>query len=300
MSRSWKIGTRASPLALHQAQEVLRLLRQGRPNVELTLVPVKSHGDVIEGPLTSSSSRGVFVKELENALLVGYIDMAVHSLKDLPTELPEGLALGAIPSRADPRDVLVSRHRCSLDQLPRGATLGTGSPRRAGQIKAYRQDLKLLPMRGNVDTRVRKALEGPMDGAILAAAGVLRLGLEKEIAQYLSTELCLPAPGQGALAVEARAGDGETMGLLAAIDGVNVRAATEAERSFLEGLGGGCRVPVGALGRVVGGLLELEGVVASEDGTAMLRARATGTPDAARDVGLELARRLLAMGAGEL
>jgi hydroxymethylbilane synthase len=246
--------------------------------------------------LPEIGGKGLFTYELEQALREGRVHAAVHSLKDLPTEESPGLTIGAIPQRADVRDVLVSPAGLTLDELPAGAVVGTSSNRRQAQILAYRPDLRIQPIRGNIDTRIRKVQEGQYDAILLAAAGIIRLGLQEHITQYLPLELMLPAPGQGALAVQCREDDEETLRLLRAIEQPATRQATTAERAFLSGLGGGCSLPVGALAEILGGVITLRGIVASPDGKQILRLTATG--DDPILVGQDLAQQAIMRGAG--
>lgn len=276
-------------------------LKAVRPDLEPEWRGVATTGDRFkEAPFWALGERGVFVKELQRALLAGEVDIAVHSLKDLPSTLPPGLVLGAVPEREDPRDVLVSRHGLGLKNLPPGARLGTSSVRRGAFLRAFRPDFVVVPLRGNVDTRLRKALTEDYDGVVLAAAGIGRLGLTDRATEFIPPEVMPPAPGQGALAVEARADAPEILDLLARIDDPEVRAATAAERAFMRVLEGGCAVAVGAYGRVVDGRLLLLGAVAAPDGSRIFKDEASGDPDRPEALGEELARRLLAMGAGEV
>lgn len=295
------VGSRESRLARLQAERVMERLKARRPDLELEWRGIKTTGDRFkDAPFTALGERGVFVKELQRALLAGEVDIAVHSLKDLPSSLPAGLVLAAVPEREDPRDVLVSRHGLGASDLPAGARLGTSSVRRAAFLKAFRPDLVVVPLRGNVDTRLRKALTEDYDGVILAAAGLSRLGLAEQVTEYIPPEIMPPAPGQGALAVEARADGAEILELLRAIDDPAARAATAAERAFMRVLEGGCAVAVGAYGRVVAGRLLLLGAVAAPDGSRIFKAEVAGDPARAEALGEELARRLLTAGAAEV
>jgi hydroxymethylbilane synthase len=288
------IGSRGSALALWQARWIAaRLAALGH---ETRVEVIRTTGDRLTGvPLAQAGAgKGVFTKEIEEALLAGRIDVAVHSLKDLPTELPAGLALAAVPGRDDVRDALVGQ---PLAALPAGARVGTGSLRRGAQLRALRPDLRIEPVRGNVDTRLRKLDAGEYDALVLAAAGLRRLGWEERIAEYFPAEVMLPAPGQGALAVETRAGSGAEA-ICAAVEDPASRAAVEAERALLAGLGGGCQVPIGAWARPAGGGLRLSAVVLSPDGTTAVRGNVDGAEPHA--LGAELARQLLRDGAGEL
>ncbi len=276
-------------------------LRAVAPDLELEWRGVKTTGDRFQDvPFTALGERGVFVKELQRALLAGEVDIAVHSLKDLPSTLPAGLVLGAVPEREDPRDVLVSRHGLGLSDLPAGARLGTSSVRRAAFLRAFRPDFVVVPLRGNVDTRLRKALTEDYDGVVLAAAGLGRLGLAGQVTEYIPPEIMPPAPGQGALAVEARADAAEILELLRLIDDPEARLATAAERAFMRVLEGGCAVAVGAYGQVAAGRLVLLGAVAAPDGSRLFRDEISGELTAAEELGVELARRLLKVGAGEV
>jgi hydroxymethylbilane synthase len=264
---------------------------------------IHTRGDrILDVPLARVGGKGLFVKEIEEALLDGRCDLAVHSLKDLPTTLPRGMALAALPKRSDARDVLISRHNLRLMELPTGAKIGTSSPRRAAQVLALRPDVIPINLRGNVDTRVRKAATEIYDAIVVAAAGLLRLGLDDRITEHLPCEHFLPAPGQGALAVEIRAGDDDVANLVAALDDYATRQATTAERTLVSALGGGCHTPIGAYGAVnsINNKLELHGMVASTDGKTVLRDTAVGPASDALVVGNELAQRLLAQGAEEI
>ena len=241
-----RVGTRGSPLALAQTELALSRLRAAHPSVAFELVIVTTQGDADRTAPLAGMGLGVFVSEIERRLATGDIDLAVHSLKDLPSTLPDGMAIGAIPERADPRDALVSHLGHPLAQLPAGARIGTSSPRRAAQIAGQRPDLTIVPIRGNVETRLRKAAGAECDAAILAAAGLHRLNLAHAITQYLPPEQFVPPPGQGALAIEIRAADARMAALVAAAHHPPTAAAVAAERAFLALLGGGCQVPVGA------------------------------------------------------
>jgi hydroxymethylbilane synthase len=300
-----RIGTRGSRLARAQATEVADRLRAAldRPT---TLVPVRTEGDVSDRPLTEFGGQGVFVSALRDALLRGDVDVAVHSLKDLPTATDVDVALAAVPTRQDPRDVLVARDRLTLAELPDGATIGTGSPRRAAQIHALGLGLDVVPIRGNVDTRMDKALRlGEVDGVVLARAGLARLGRLDDVTEVLDPLQMLPAPGQGALAVECRAGDHDLVALVrTALDDPATRAAVTAERSLLATLEAGCAAPVGALGEIADGgdgdELWLRAVALDLDGRSQIRTSIVGPPDEAHDVGRRLAEQMLTDGAAEL
>lgn len=296
-----RLGTRASRLARAQTGLVRDALERRRPGLACEEVVVVTEGDRDAAtPLPEIGGRGVFTAALERALHARDIDVAVHSLKDLPTEQDAGLALAAVGFREDARDVLVAPRPWTLDTLPEGATVGTCSLRRTAQLLARRPDLVIRPLRGNVDTRIRRVLAGEYDAVVLAAAGLHRLGLASRITQYLPLDAVLPAPGQGALAIQCRAEDGAVREEVAALDDGAARAATEAERAFLEGLGGGCTAPVAAYGRLEGGELILSGLVASPDGTRVIRLEERGPSRDGRALGLALAAAALAQGAEAL
>ncbi len=303
-------ATRPSALARWQTQWVMGALKNLHPNLECEEKVITTQGDrILDKPLPEIGGKGLFTQELETELLSGAVHCAVHSLKDLPVENPAGLTIGCIPGRAEVRDALISRNGYALAALPAGATVGTSSLRRAAQLLARRPDLRTESLRGNVDTRVRKALEGQYDAIILAGAGLTRLGLEKHVTEWLSLDVMLPAPGQGALAVQCRADDQETLSLLAALEDPSTRKAVTAERAFLSGLGGGCSVPVAAYGSVETAALslpkeqrpkviQLTGLVISEDGKKAIQVSRTGFD--AQLLGSELAHRAIAQGANEI
>ncbi|HEY76376.1 MAG TPA: hydroxymethylbilane synthase [Thermoflexia bacterium] len=296
-----RVGTRRSALALWQAHWVVERMKRHTPHLQVQVVEVHTLGDRRRDlSLSQAGGVGLFVKELERALLQGEIDLAVHSLKDLPTRLPPGLALAAIPERGDPRDALVSRTGRPLSALPSGARVGTSSRRRAAQLLALRPDLRIADIRGNVDTRLRKVEEGRYDAAILAVAGLVRLGRADRITEVLSPEIMLPAVGQGALAVEVRADDERIRSLVAPLDHSPTRAATTAERAFLARLGGGCHAPVGAYAEVDGHQIHLRALVASPDGRTIIRGARQGATSEAEALGWALAEDLLARGADAL
>jgi hydroxymethylbilane synthase len=283
------VGTRGSALALAQTGRVCALLEAARPGLSTEVRAIVTHGDRTQAsgePLPAIGGKGLFTAELEQALRDGAIDLAVHSLKDLPTEAVDGIALGAVCLREDVRDCLVSRGGV-LHELPAGAVLGTSSLRRSAQLRALRPDLEVRSIRGNVETRIRKVHEGDYDAALLAAAGIARLGLEHEVAEWLDADVLVPAPGQGALAVQCRADDAATLELLAAVDDPAARAATTAERTFLRALGAGCTAPVAAYGSTSGDAVHLDGLVASPDGREVVRVSGTGEPE---ELGERLAR----------
>lgn len=271
-----RIGSRGSQLALWQANHISALLRERGHQVELEII--KTTGDkIIDVALAQVGTKGMFTKEIEDALAEGRVDLAVHSLKDLPTELPPGFELVAITERVNARDVFLSVHYDCLDALPKGAKIGTSSLRRQAQLKAFRSDLVIHPLRGNVDTRVRKLEEGEYDAIILAAAGLTRLGKTQLVKEYLSEDFMCPAAGQGALGIEIRESDVEMRKHLAFLNNAAARAATICERTLLNKLGGGCQVPIGAFAEIKDGKLKLTGVVARPDGSEVLREQQSGS-----------------------
>jgi hydroxymethylbilane synthase len=295
------VGTRGSRLARAQADSVVALLRERCSERRFQVRVVSTTGDVRQQPLSEIAGEGVFTKELESALLSGEIDIAVHSLKDLPTELARGLTLAAVTHREDPSDALVSRDNTPLAKLWPGARVGTGSIRRAAQLRLIRPEVEPVPIRGNVDTRVRKAESGEgVDAVIVAAAALARLGWLDRAAEIISLEAMLPAPGQGALALETRHDDEETKRLAALADDRDSHLATAAERAFLRRLGGGCRIPVAALGVIENGQLRLTGLVVDPSGTRAFREEIEGNPEDAESVGEKLAADLLHQGADEI
>jgi hydroxymethylbilane synthase len=293
-----RLGTRASALALVQARIVADALG-GAERVEL--VPMRTEGDrLAEARLAVLGGKGLFVREIEEALLRGEIDLAVHSLKDLPAEPPAGLVLAAFPPREDPRDVLVTKAPATLDTLAPRARVGTSSPRRRALLLAARPDLAVDPIRGNVDTRLRKLAEGDWGAIVLAAAGLRRLGLQPTHAVALEPDVFVPAVGQGIIAIEARADDRATLAALARTDDPATRVCALAERAYLARLGASCHTPMAAHARLDGAALRMVAVVAGEDGRRVLRAAATAQAADAERLGLELADSLLAQGATEL
>jgi len=291
------VGSRGSALALQQTQNIIDQLRAAHPDRDFSLKKIKTKGDITTNLPYGSGEQGFFVKELEEALLSRDIDLAVHSLKDVPTVLAADLELVAICHREEPNDALVSRSNTTLDQLPQGALLGTGSLRRVAQLKAYRQDIRTVPIRGNVDTRIKKIETEGLDGVILATAALVRMGWSDKISQRIPLEVLVPAPGQGALAIETRMGD-EAIELIQYLEHKQTRLETSAERAFLRGLGGGCRVPIAALGKATKDHLELEGLVTSPDGREVLRSTESGTNP--EELGQRLANKLLKQGAAQI
>jgi hydroxymethylbilane synthase len=300
--RTYRLGTRASKLARTQSAAVRAELEKLNPGATFTEVLLTSAGDADSiSPLPSIGGEGIFVGELERALRADEIDLAVHSLKDVPIKEAERLTLAAIGSREDARDVLVSQNGWTLATLPHAARVGTCSLRRSAQLLAVRPDLMLFPLRGNVDSRVRQVRDGAFDAIVLAAAGLHRLGMHDAVAEYLPLDQMLPAPAQGALAVQCRADDLQTWSAIAPLNEAPVRAATDAERGFLEGLGGGCTAPIAAYAVFdAAGRLHLRTVVASPDGRRLLKLEDTGDETDGRALGLALAARARANGAAEL
>ncbi|MBL1375734.1 hydroxymethylbilane synthase [Zobellella iuensis] len=300
-NRIIRIATRKSLLALWQAHYVKDRLEQLHPDVTVELVPMTTQGDVLlDTPLSKIGGKGLFIKELEQAMLDGRADIAVHSMKDVPVEFPEGLGLTVICEREDPRDAFVSNQYQSLDQLPAGAVVGTASLRRECQIRARRPDLQIKTLRGNVQTRLRKLDEGEYDAIILAAAGLKRLELDARIACLLSPDESLPANGQGAVGIECRLDDPALLALLAPLDHAPTRLRVAAERAMNQGLQGGCQVPIGSYAELEGDKLWLRGLVGKPDGSQIIFDEITGLASQGEALGAELAKRLLARGADKI
>jgi hydroxymethylbilane synthase len=300
------IGSRGSKLALRQADWVKQRLAFSHPNLTISVQIIKTSGDILkDAPLAAIGGKGVFTKELEDALREGRIDLAVHSLKDLPTTMPAGLTISTITEREDPRDALVVRpglelNHGSISDLPTGCVVGTSSPRRSSQLKHLRPDIVIKELRGNVDSRLRKLDSGEYDAVILAAAGLRRLGMADRISATIDIAEMVPAVGQGALAIETRAEELETSGLLGALEDAETRAACTAERAFLRALGGGCELPIAAHGVVKGESLVLYGLVADEAGERIERNSIEGHVNDAARLGESLAEQLLASGASAI
>ena len=297
-----RVGTRGSRLALIQTDLTLAALRRAHPGLEFEVVIVTTQGDANQTAALAGLGLGVFIKEIELRLEIGEIDMAVHSLKDMPTLLPDGMVIGAVLERADPRDALVSHLGVKLAEFPAGARIGTSSPRRAAQIAEQRPDLEIVSIRGNVDTRLRKAAGEECDGAILAAAGLLRMRLESVITEYLAPQRFVPPPGQGAMAVEIRAADLWMSELTSAIDHAETAAAVTAERAFLQELGGGCQVPVGAYASVAAASDELllHAFMGAPDGSQTHRTASRGSVSKPADVAKAAWESLREQGAATL
>jgi hydroxymethylbilane synthase len=298
-----RIATRKSQLALWQAEHVAERLRRAHPDLVVELVPMSTKGDrILDRSLAAIGGKGLFIKELEIALEERRADLAVHSMKDVPAELPAGFTIGAVLERADPFDALVSPRHASIDALPRGAAIGTSSLRRQAQLLAARPDLKIEGLRGNVNTRLQRLDDGELDAIVLACAGLIRLGMESRIAARLAPGISLPAVGQGVIGVECRAGDLETLARLRVLEHAPTRIAVEAERAFSGHLGGSCQSPIAAHAVVAGdsSSLSLEGLVAEPDGSRLVRDRIEGPAADAARLGVELANRVLGAGAGAM
>jgi hydroxymethylbilane synthase len=294
-ARPLRLGTRKSAMAMAQSQQVARLITE-RAGRDVELIGITTFGDVSRAQLAQIGGTGVFVSGLRTSLLHGDVDIAVHSLKDLPTAQPEGIVLAAVPPRDDPRDALVARDGAKLADLPQGARIGTGSPRRAAQLLLLRPDLRPVPVRGNADTRLGRVTSGEVDAVVLAYAGLARIGRLDVVTQVFDPDEMLPAPGQGALAVECRSGLPDLADLLACADDPATHAATTAERTLLAALEAGCSAPVGGYAAGTDGL-RLRGVVVAADGKTALRASASGPPDEAERLGRSVAAELLRRGA---
>jgi hydroxymethylbilane synthase len=295
------IGTRGSQLALWQAEWVRRALGERFPETVFELLVIKTQGDkILDVPLAKVGGKGLFVKEIEEALQAGRVDLAVHSMKDMPAEIPEGLAVGAVPEREIPTDVFIAREARSLQETPSGGVIGTSSLRRAAQLRHLRSDLKVVPLRGNLDTRLRKLETENLSAVVLAAAGVKRLGWEHRITEHLPPELMLPAVGQGALCIEVRERDARIRPMVAALDHPASRSAVSGERAFLKRLEGGCQVPIAGFGCSEQGQYTLTGLVADLEGRIVIKHRLSGAVADAERIGRELAEILLSRGADDI
>jgi hydroxymethylbilane synthase len=291
------IGTRGSALALVQTELIKKQILGHYPDTEIAVKIIKTSADKdLTASIRAGSSIGVFVKELEQALLNNQIDIAVHSMKDVPTKIPEGLQIAAIPEREDARDALITNHGTSLAELPSGALVGTGSVRRQAQILALRPDLRVRDIRGNIDTRLNKLREGICDAIILACAGLNRLGLHNRISAPLDFAQMLPAPGQGAIAIETRSDDPRIPPIATALNHIPTAIAVSAERSFLQRMGGGCNVPVAVHARLKGDSIEIEGLAASPDGINIIRESIRQNVEVADETAIALADRILSQG----
>ncbi|MFH1156788.1 MAG: hydroxymethylbilane synthase [Pseudomonadota bacterium] len=301
METRLRIGTRGSTLALWQANWVKTQIETHFPSIQVEIQTIKTTGDrVVDRPLSMVGGKGLFVKEIENALLDKSVDLAVHSMKDMPGLLPEGLTIGAIPARENPFDVLISNDHLPLADLPVNAVVGTSSLRRASQLKHARPDLITRTIRGNLDTRLRKLASGEFDAIILAAAGLIRLGMADRITQYLDEAIMLPAVGQGALCIETRLDDKNLDPVIQALNHTETHTVVAGERAFLRKLEGSCHIPVACFGKFQAGRVILTGLVASESGDRILRESLSGTPDTIETTGIRLADQLLQNGARQL
>ncbi len=298
---SIRIATRKSPLAMWQAEHVAAALKEAHDGLVVEIIGMSTQGDkILDTPLAKIGGKGLFVKELEQRMLSGDADIAVHSMKDVPVELPDGLHLAAVLKREDPRDAFVSNDHASIAVLPEGARVGTSSLRRQCQLADRRPDLEILPLRGNVNTRLRKLDEGEYDAVILAAAGLLRLGFAERIRAFIAPEESLPAIGQGAIGIECRADDERVNGLLEALHDVPTAACVSAERALNERLQGGCQVPIAGHATLDGERLFLRGLVGNVDGSEIIRAEGVGDSNSPDDIGHAVAGELLDHGAGEI
>jgi hydroxymethylbilane synthase len=296
-----RIATRKSALALWQAEHVATLLRQAHAGLEVELVPISTKGDRIQDrSLAAIGGKGLFIKELETALEEQRADIAVHSMKDVPSEVPDGFSIAAVLPRADPRDALISARAGRVEDLPPGARVGTSSLRRQAQLMSARPDLRIQALRGNVDTRLRRLDDGELDAILLACAGLIRLGWESRITAHLDVRTCLPAVAQGIIGMECRADDAYSRALLQVLNDPTTRTAMDAERAFAGRLGGSCQSPIAAHATLDGNQLRLDGLVAEPDGSRLLRDFIVGSADQPRDLGEQLADRVLSAGAREL
>lgn len=296
-----KIGTRGSKLALWQANWVKSAIEATNPALSAELVVIKTKGDkILDVPLAKVGGKGLFVKEIEEALLDGRIDLAIHSMKDMPAEIPKGLTIGAIPERENPRDVLISNSGKLLSELKPGAKVGTSSLRRSSQLKINRPDVEIIPLRGNIDTRLKKVASGDYDAIILAAAGMLRLGFDDRITEFLDETVLLPAVGQGALCIEIRENDPRIAPLVEKLNDHNTSIVVTGERAFLHRLEGSCQIPVAAYGQTDGTSVTLTGLVADLDGTVAYKETITGANEESAQLGIQLAETLLSKGAKKI
>ncbi|MEN8129372.1 MAG: hydroxymethylbilane synthase [Pseudomonadota bacterium] len=296
-----KIATRKSPLALWQAEHVAKRLRDLQPGLEVELVGMTTKGDkVLDSPLAKIGGKGLFVKELEQGLLNGFADLAVHSMKDVPIGFPDGLHLPCILEREDPRDAFVSNHHRTIADLPKYSKIGTSSLRRQCQIQSTYPQLEIMSLRGNVNTRLAKLDAGDYDAIVLASAGLKRLGLEVRIAHHLTTSQSLPAIGQGAIGIECRKGDQDIEELISALHHQETAQCVQAERAINERLGGGCQVPIAGFAKILDNRLQLRALVGYPDGSLILRGEAYGNTEDAKAIGLEVAEELLSKGAGKI
>lgn len=298
MRRTLRIGTRGSKLALWQANWVKTALNHQHPDLKIDLTIIKTKGDkILDVPLAKIGGKGLFVKEIEEALLEDRIDLAVHSMKDMPAILPDGLVIGPIPEREDPRDVLIAANGCEFENLPAQGKVGTSSLRRGAQLKHARPDITIVPLRGNLDTRLKKLGTENLDAIVLAAAGVKRLALEKHITQFLDTDIMLPAVAQGALCIEMRADDDSVAPAVSCLNHEDTHCVVTAERALLNRLGGSCQIPIAGNGQIINDQLRLTGLVADLDGSRIIRETLTGPAEDNVTIGEALAERMLEKGA---
>ena len=296
-----KIGTRGSKLALWQANWIKTELNKNTPSLSIKIIVIKTKGDkILDVPLAKVGGKGLFVKEIEEALLDGHVDLAVHSMKDMPADLPEGLCIGPVPKRENPADVLISKNELLLSELEPQARIGTSSLRRAAQIKHVKPNFIIHPLRGNLDTRLKKLETADLDAIVLAAAGVKRLNLANRITEYLDYDIMLPAVGQGALCLEIRKHDLEMEKIVSKLNHPETRAVVMGERAFLRTLGGSCQVPVAAYGEINKNSFTLRGLVADIEGKTIIKETINGNKDSSKSLGIELAQRLLLMGADKI
>lgn len=290
-----KVGTRGSKLALTQTQWVIDKLKEKNTDTQFEIEIIRTKGDKFKDtPLDKIGDKGLFVKEIENALLDKKIDLAVHSMKDMPSTVPSGLKFASIPEREDARDVLILKEGYSdLDSLPKGAKIGTGSKRRKYQLLDYRNDLEIVPIRGNIETRISKIETENLHGVVLAASGIIRLGLEEKISMYLPQNIVLSSPSQGALALEIREDDNRLEDMINAISSKEANIQVKAERAFLKGVNGGCHIPIGAYAKVDGDEITLDALFGDEEGTKLVRKTKVGKTSEAERLGLELAKTVL-------
>jgi len=301
MNNSIRIGTRGSKLALWQANWVKTVLEKKFPSTPVELNIIKTRGDkILDVPLAKVGGKGLFVKEIEEALLARRIDIAVHSMKDMPADIPQGLCIGAVPERENPVDVFISRSGAKFNELAAGSVIGTSSLRRGAQLRHARPDIAIRPMRGNLDTRLKKLESENFDALVLAAAGVKRLNLEHKITEYLSPAIMLPAIGQGALCIEIRRDDALVGPMVATLDHAPTRAVVAGERAFLNRLEGGCQVPIAGNGRIHEKQFILTGLVAEVDGSRVIKEEKSGPLDSVETIGTELAEGLLSRGADKI
>jgi len=296
-----RLGTRGSPLALWQANWIKKQLQATHKDLEVDIITIKTTGDKIQDvPLAKIGGKGLFLKEIENALLKNEIDIAVHSMKDVPVKLPQRLCIASYTEREDPRDALISKNGIKLSNMPKNAKIGTGSMRRQTQLLNYRPDFKIIPLRGNIETRIQKLETERLDGIILAAAGLIRMGWADKISEYIDTEILLPAIGQGSIGIESRNFDLNVLEAVVALDHENTNYALEAERAFLKVLEGGCQVPIGGYATIKDDQLTIKGLVGDLRGKEIVKSVKTGTIENAEYIGQDLAKEILDMGADKI